>query len=171
MKFLRRFNESLGRFTRNKDKIGIIKDLLLELTDNDISIEVYDNNDYIIIGIGDPYHESEMIKLNDYEMELNNLIDWAKSEDLEFVKLNRTDDLGSYVLNSKWESDLICPECGSNLINRQKENNFEFVCLSCNHKDDLYSFTSNQHPIDLGDLIYFIKNKYWVQYLEICYYI
>lgn len=163
MKWLRRFNESV-----NNDKIRIIKDLLLEFTDNGISIEVTDNDDYIIIGIGDPYHESEMIKLNDYEMELNNLIDWAKSEDLEFIKL---DDLGSYVLNSKWDPDLICPECGSNLIGPKKENNFEFVCLSCNHKDDLYSFTSNQHPIDLGDLIYFIKNKYWVQYLEICYYI
>jgi hypothetical protein len=162
MKWLKRFNES----NNYDDIIKNIKDILLELSDNEINVNVYNiGSCYIILKIGDEY--GKFIELQRYEMELVNLIDYMSGEKFEISGK-------SYVLNERWKSEnLKCYDCGRNKYNI-REVDFKYgekyyECVYCRKKQSEYFFIDKNHYINNDLFLSLINKNKKVRYIEIIY--
>jgi Zn finger protein HypA/HybF involved in hydrogenase expression len=152
MRYLKSFNESIQS---KEDIILTIKDILLEFVDNYYPVSVYEKTGAIVIEIGE--ESKQMIKLHEYELVFKHLFYYL-------------DDMGykietniSYVTNDTWDYRILCPKCGSDRI---IINDNIGQCEKCDLNDDLYKFNMDDaYPASQSDLEYFIKNKYWIQFM------
>jgi hypothetical protein len=171
MKHLRKFNES-DNYNNLTNIINECKDILIELEHDGVKYNVYGfeggtpSYNRIKIEIGD---ESKIIKLHGYELMFEHLFSYLESE--KFV-LDRND---SFYEKDGWEHYEACPECQStnvSSINRdddsyfsRDEGNNEFECGKCKHIGSQEDFQTPEYPISKGELMYSIKNNYYIDFM------
>lgn len=136
--------------------INDVSDILLEFNDNGIEVDILNKSKSFIIMIGDE-GSSKYIKFEDYKETLNHLLLYLKESGFVISK--------GYLTNDTWDADIICPECNS--LDVYIESSDSGVCNNCKVHLDSFEFYSDEHPFNLGDLEYFIRNKYWCQFLFI----
>jgi predicted RNA-binding Zn-ribbon protein involved in translation (DUF1610 family) len=137
-----------------------IKDILVEFGDNDYPVSVYEKKGAIVIEIGE--ESGKMIKLHEYESVFEHLFSYLG--DMGY----KIESNISYVTNDTWDYRVLCPNCGSDRIAHEYSRHRYDVgqCEKCDFTDDLSGFSMDDtNPISQGDLEFFIKNKYWVQYI------
>lgn len=139
--------------------IQTIKDILVDFEDDYYPVSVFkigkrgrvglEKIGDIAIEIGDTM--GNLYLLNEYESAFDHLFSYLN--DMGY----KIDNNLSYVLN------ILCPNCGSNRIADQDDI---AECQKCSYNDDLSGFDmSNTHHVTQEEFEYFIKNKYWVQYI------
>ena len=151
MKYLKRFNESATNEITND-----CKDILIDFTDNGYFIDSYLRSNTLIVEIGD---ELKMIKLHEFEESLERLLYFLSSEGYSLTGK-------SYVQNDNWEANTQCPECGSeSIVTIDTGDEFLSTCKKCGYSDDNSNFLDFRHRVNESDIKYFVKHKYWVQYM------
>jgi len=151
MRYLKPFNESIQS---KEDIILTVKDILLEFEDNYYPVSVYEKTGAIVIEIGE--ESQQMIKLHEYESVFTHLLSYLG--DMGY----KIESNISYVTNNTWDYRILCPNCGSDRI----IPNDIGQCEKCDFTDDLSKFNMDDtYPASQSDLEYFIKNKYWVQFM------
>lgn len=163
MKHLKKFNESYA-LSEIKDTC---KDILLELSDKGVDYMIYDNRgsskgsskDMIIIQIG---NDTDTIKLKEFESEFSHLFSYLKEEGFKL-------GIKSFFQNNSWEYYEACPECGSESISPPKNSSSMdgWSCNKCNHEGHQDDFQVPEHPIKESDLIWAIKQNYYINFMSL----
>ena len=152
MRYLKRFNESA-----TNEIVNDCKDILIDFTDNGYFIDSYLKSNTLIVEIGE--RESKMIKLQDFGEPLERLFYYLSSEGYSLTGK-------SYVQNDNWDANTQCPECGSeSIVTIDTGDEFLSTCKKCGYSDDNSNFLDFRHRVDESDIKYFVKHKYWVQYM------
>jgi hypothetical protein len=153
--------EDIDNIQSKEDIILTVKDILLEFEDNGYPVSVYEKPGAtpvqlwcLVIEIGE--ESQQMIKLHEYELIFKHLFSYLG--DMGY----KIESNISYVTNNTWDYRILCPNCGSDRI----IPNDIGQCEKCDFTDDLSKFNMDDtHTVSQGDLEYFIKNKYWVQFM------
>jgi hypothetical protein len=154
MRYLKSFNESIQS---KEDIILTVKDILLEFEDIGCKVIVEDITKKISIEIDRKF---QYIKLNEYKDTFGHLFSYLNE------KGYKMEDNRSHVVNDTWDNRTICTNCGSDRISISNMSSNVAHCDKCSFTDQLQNFVESYiHPISLDDLLFFIKNKYWVQYI------
>ena len=177
MKYLKGFNEST-HYKYLSDVRNNCEDILLDLKDKGIKYNIYgfegvrmegskkstdwnerSMSDLIRIEIGD---EINNVKLKEFELELEHLLSYLKEEGFK---------LGGdscYCQNDTWDYYQACPECGSEDIISSDPNPYIYCrCNKCKHEGYQEDFQTPDHPLDLSDLNWYIKQNYYVQFMSL----
>lgn len=151
MRYLKRFNESA-----TNEIVNDCKDILIDFTDNGYFIDSYLKSNTLVVEIGD---ELKMIKLQDFGEPLERLFYYLSSEGYSLTGK-------SYVQNDNWDANTQCPECGSeSIVTIDTGDEFLSTCKKCGYSDNNSNFLDFRHRVDESDIKYFVKHKYWVQYM------
>ena len=150
-------------------------DILLELSDKRFEYTIYgtvggsdgpNSKDSIRIEIGD---ENKIIKLKEFELEFEHLLSYLKEEGVILSSNQSNTQLGwnSYYQNNNWEYYECCPKCNSNDVSPPDDlqSLTGWKCNKCKHIGHQDSFQKTEYPITIGDLIYAIKNNYYIDFM------
>ncbi len=152
MKYLRRFNESIGNVVHD------CQDILIDLADDGIKYKTsvrYNNNSaprfgeapgIITIDISDNVKKVELKK---YADNFERLFDYLESLGYE---LKTT----SYYEGDGWDYHERCPSCNS--VNGILGKDDTLECTNCGYKDYQGEFTTPEHPLTKGDLMWSVKS-------------
>lgn len=159
MKYIRTFLESVNFSI--PDIVSDCRDILLDFSDNGYYSNAFMKLDgtTIVVEIGD---EVKMIKLHEFGDVLLRLMDYMKSKGWELSNK-------SFIRNDTWDPETVCPECGDYSVKRSNDDEGETLmyCQSCGCEGLLHKFQDFRHFIKKRDIDFFIKNKYWVQYMNL----
>jgi hypothetical protein len=153
--------KSYNRFMESKSwDLSIIKDMLLDYTDGDVSVDVSDGVwshtpklqknplEYVKIVIGRPFH-----RLFKIEPCLLDVIDYLEDCGLFLMK-------DSWYWNDRWQHYIGCPNCSSDDILDAEESGGVFTtCTSCGYVGDPDRFLLDRWPVTRLELVKDIKGR------------
>jgi hypothetical protein len=170
MKYLKKFNES-DALSDIKDTC---KDILLELSDKGVEYKIYeykgsslhhthtkdkwrDSKDIIRVEIG---NGTDIVKLKEFESEFSHLFSYLKEEGFELGG-------NSYFENNSWEYYESCPNCDSESVSSPDDlkSMRGWSCNKCKHIGHQDDFQKPEHPIKESDLIWAIKQNYYINFM------
>jgi len=121
------------------------KDILIDLSDDDIEYEV-GGDKILIINIGD---NIKRIELKKYADNFLRLFDYLES--LGYILSEK-----SYYEGDGWDYYERCPYCNSNNITTGDDKDLK--CNSCGHEDYFDVFSTREHPLTKGELMWSVKS-------------
>ena len=134
--------------------VDYVKDILLDLGDDDIGYDVELKSDGRIVVILSLYKSS--IKLGSVGPIIEHLFSYLES--IGYVLGG-----GSYYENEGWDLYERCPKCnGVDIIMGESDNS---ECVSCGYKDYYDEFQTMEYPIDKSELMFSIRHNYYINFM------
>ena len=146
MKYLKKFNESIS-----SDIINDCKDILIDLSDDNIKYKFINDPEIIMIEI---FSDEKIIDLKKYEDPIKRINDY-----LESLGFNLS--LFSYY---KKDGEILelCPICNSSYV---KSGPSYSICTDCEYSGDIEEFEREEHYFDKEKLYSYIDNGVKADYI------
>jgi hypothetical protein len=169
MKYLKRFNESsIGSVYEHSHEVSTIindcKDILIDLSDNNITCKVWvSGSGSIIVQIGDDNLFTSLRNMSDT---FDHLFSYLES--FGYLMSNK-----SFWEGDSWEYYESCPKCSSDevTIDVNSEDRFgsghKFTCDKCNYLGDSEDFQSPEWPLNKSELMWVIKDGVKFNFMRI----